>query len=104
MTLVKASWTAPIRPNPLGLSEYAEPSAPTVSDPSTTWYMVMTYLFTVIAFFVVGGVALFANRQQRFSTDDVQINARHMRQELRVIAYLLAGVVILLGVIADKIQ
>jgi hypothetical protein len=49
-------------------------------------------------------VALFANRRQRFSSDNVQINAEYVRQELRVIAYLLAGVVILLGVIADKIQ
>jgi hypothetical protein len=67
-------------------------------------YAVMTYLFTIIAFFAVAGVALFANRRQRFNTDNVQINAKYMRQELRVIAYLLAGVVILLGVIADKIQ
>jgi hypothetical protein len=64
----------------------------------------MTYLFTIIAFFAVAGVALFANRRKNFSTDNVQINAKYMRQELRVIAYLLAGVVILLGVIADKIQ
>jgi hypothetical protein len=65
---------------------------------------VMTYLFTIIAFFAVVGVALFANRRQRFSSDNVQINAKYVRQELRVIAYLRAGVVILLGVIADKIQ
>jgi uncharacterized membrane protein len=53
-------------------------------------------------FFLVGGVALFANRQQRLGTDDIQIAAKQIRQELRVIAYLLAGVVILLGVIADR--
>jgi hypothetical protein len=64
----------------------------------------MTYLFTIIAFFAVAGVALFANRRQRFSTDNAEINAKYMRRELRVIVYLLAGVVILLGVIADKIQ
>ncbi len=64
----------------------------------------MTYLFTVIALFAVGGVALFANRQQHLSTDDIRINARQIRQELRVVAYLLAGIVILLGVIADRIQ
>jgi Na+/H+ antiporter NhaC len=65
--------------------------------------MVMTYLFTVIAFFVVGGIAWFA-RQQHSSTDNIEIGAKQIRHELRVIAYLLAGVVILLGVIADKIQ
>ena len=64
----------------------------------------MTYLFTVIALFAVGGVALFANRQQHFSTDDMQINAKQIRQELRVVAYLLAGIVILLGIIADRIH
>ena len=68
----------------------------------------MTYLFTVIALFAVGGVALFANRQQHFSTDDMQINAKQirqeLRQELRVVAYLLAGIVILLGIIADRIH
>jgi hypothetical protein len=65
--------------------------------------MVMSYLFTVIAFFVVGGVALFANRQQ-LSADDIEINTKQIRQELRVIAYLLAGIVILLGIIADRIH
>ena len=64
----------------------------------------MTYLFTLIALFAIAGVALFANRQQRLSTDNLRVNAKQIRQELRVIAYLLAGVVILLGVIADKIQ
>jgi hypothetical protein len=38
------------------------------------------------------------------STDNLQVNTKQICQELRVIAYLLAGVVILLGVIADKIQ
>jgi len=63
----------------------------------------MTYLFTVIAFFAVGGIALFA-WLQHFSPDNKEINAKQIRHELRVIVYLLAGVVILLGVIADKIQ
>jgi hypothetical protein len=64
--------------------------------------MVMSYLFTVIAFFVVAGVALFANRQQCFSSDNTQVTAKQIRQELRVVAYLLAAIVILLGVIADR--
>lgn len=64
--------------------------------------MVMSYLFTVIAFFVVVGVALFANRQQCFSSDNTQVTAKQIRQELRVVAYLLAAIVILLGVIADR--
>ncbi len=64
--------------------------------------IVMSYLFTVIAFFVVVGVALFANRQQWFSTDNIQVTAKQIRQELRVVAYLLAAIVILLGVIADR--
>jgi hypothetical protein len=64
----------------------------------------MTYLFTLTALFAIAGVALFANRQQRLSTDNLQVNTKQICQELRVIAYLLAGVVILLGVIADKIQ
>lgn len=66
--------------------------------------MVMTYLFTVIALFAVAGVALFANRQQHFDTDDVPINAKQIRHELRTVAYLLAGIMILLGIIADRIH
>ena len=66
--------------------------------------MVMTYLFTVIALFAVAGVASFTNRRQHFSTDDIRINAKQIRQELRAVAYLLAGIVILLGIIADRIH
>ena len=89
------------------LSEYAEQTESTfqpLSDPSNTRRMVMPYLFPVIALFAVVGVALFANRQQRFSTDDIRINAKQIRQELRAVAYLLAGIVILLGIIADRIH
>jgi hypothetical protein len=89
---------------PLRSADYRREFLPVARVSDLIRCVVMTYLFTVIAFFAVAGVALFANRRQRFSTDNVEINAKHMRQELRVIAYLLAGVVILLGVIADKIQ
>jgi hypothetical protein len=46
----------------------------------------MTYLFTLTALFAIAGVALFANRQQRLSTDNLQVNTKQICQELRVIA------------------
>jgi hypothetical protein len=62
----------------------------------------MTYLFTIVAFFAVGTMALFADRQHRFDTDAMQTNTKQVRQELRMITYLLAAIVIFLGITPIK--
>jgi hypothetical protein len=67
----------------------------------------MTYLFTIVAFFAVGTMALFADRQHRLDTDGLdtdamQTNTKQVRQELRMITYLLAAIVIFLGITPIK--
>lgn len=64
----------------------------------------MGYLFTIIAFFGVVAIAMFTDRQQRFDSDKLDTNAKQVRQELRLIAFLLAAILIMLGIIADRIR
>jgi divalent metal cation (Fe/Co/Zn/Cd) transporter len=61
-------------------------------------------MFTTIAFFAVALLALFADRQHRHDSDAVEANAKHARQELRMIVYLLAAILLALGVIADRLH
>lgn len=61
-------------------------------------------LFTVITILATGAMAWFSDRQQRFDDEDQSINAKHARQELRMIVYLLVAIFIMLGVIADRLR
>jgi hypothetical protein len=61
-------------------------------------------MFTMIAFFVIAGIAFFADRQHKHDSSDLDINVKQVRQDLRLIAYELAAVLVMLGVIADKIH
>lgn len=60
-------------------------------------------MFTIGA--IAGGVILawIVSRDQRSDSDDMPTNIKHSRQDLRLIAYLLFGVIVMLGVIADRL-
>lgn len=68
-------------------------------------------MFTVAAFIALAVIAWFSNRQEirerkdsGVPVDDTFLRARilFIRQDLRLIAYLLAGILVMLGVIADR--
>ncbi len=61
-------------------------------------------MFTVGAFLVLCLIAWRVDRRQYADSDDSQENIKHSRQDLRLIAYLLFAVVILLGIIADRLH
>jgi hypothetical protein len=61
-------------------------------------------MFTIIGFAAVALVGWSAARRQPSDSDDPDINAKQTRQDLRFIAYLLCAVVVMLGVVADRIH
>jgi hypothetical protein len=69
-------------------------------------------MFTVIAFFAIAGIAAWSDRQAtkekerpfRFEEDLVQQSIVHAREDLRLIAFVLAALLIMLGIIADKMH
>jgi hypothetical protein len=61
-------------------------------------------MFTLIGIGIIVVVAFLSNREQSkdsCSTDDY---IRYTRQDIRAVAWLLAAVVFMLGLIADRIQ
>jgi hypothetical protein len=61
-------------------------------------------LFTLIGIGMIVLVAFLSNREQRKdggSTDDY---IKYTRQDTRLVVWLLAAVVVMLGIIADRIQ
>jgi hypothetical protein len=71
-------------------------------------------MFTVIAFVGVGliaGYTMRVNAKERYRYDDnrTAIDERmfllllHVRQDMQLIVYLLAGAIVMLGIIADRI-
>lgn len=61
-------------------------------------------MFTIGAFLAFAAIAWFTDRHQRGDPDDVEVNIKHTRQDLRLVAYLLAAILVMLGIIADKIH
>lgn len=72
-------------------------------------------MFTVIAFFGIAAIATLVSRLQDrealggrhpslYDDDQVREAIIHARQDLKLIAYLLAGVIIMLGIVADRIR
>ena len=61
-------------------------------------------MFTVLA--IVGGtiIAWRTSRLQESDESDAPTSIRHTRQDLRLIAFLLFAILIMLGVIADRIH
>jgi hypothetical protein len=60
--------------------------------------------FTTMGFFAVAAIGWYANRDQWRDSDEVPINVKHSRQDLRLVAYILFGILVMLGVIADRIH
>jgi hypothetical protein len=61
-------------------------------------------VFTLIAIGILLVVFAVVERRQKRDTEEPDLNILHARQDLRLIAYLLFGVVIMLGLIADRIH
>lgn len=70
-------------------------------------------MFTMIAFFGVAGICMIVERKQKndliripgtFDDDTVRESIVHARQDLRLVAYLLMGIIVMLGFIADRIH
>jgi hypothetical protein len=70
-------------------------------------------VFTIIAFFGLAVIAWHLMRKQTkeaahqpgdFDNDRVKESVVHARQELRLMAYLFGGILIMLGIIADRIH
>jgi hypothetical protein len=68
-------------------------------------------MFTILAFIAVVGLAWVAQRtldKERigiatFSDEELRQSIFHARQDLRLIAYGIAAILVMLGIIADKI-
>jgi hypothetical protein len=60
-------------------------------------------MFTIITLFAISGLAFAAQWVSRREPTNAEILARHMRQDLRLIVFILAGILVMLGVIADKL-
>lgn len=60
-------------------------------------------MFTVGAFLAVAAISWYVSREQRSDPHEAAVNIRHARQDLRLITYTLFAILIVLGVIADRI-
>lgn len=61
-------------------------------------------MFTVLAFIGITLIAWKVSRKQDDDTDNLEINTMQVRQDMRLVAYLLAGILVMLGVISDRIH
>jgi hypothetical protein len=61
-------------------------------------------MFTTIALIGSGVLAVLSGYQQKNDPSDPNTLALQTRQDLRLIAYLLGGIAIMLGIIADWIH
>lgn len=61
-------------------------------------------MFTFIGIGLVGLVAFLSNREQSKDMGTTDDYIRHTRQDIRAVKWLLAAVVVMLGIIADRIQ
>jgi hypothetical protein len=61
-------------------------------------------MFTLISIGLIVFVGFVANREQNKDTGSTDDYIRQTRQDMRVVTWLLAAIVVLLGVIADRIQ
>jgi hypothetical protein len=58
-------------------------------------------MFTIGAFAIIVLVGAITQRTQRGDSDQVELNIKHARQDIRVVVFLLGFILIMLGVIAD---
>lgn len=69
-------------------------------------------MFTTGAFFLIAIIAWLAQRHRRaenasisglFDDDQVRQAVVHAREDIRLIAYLLGGIIFMLGIVADRL-
>ena len=61
-------------------------------------------MFTFIGFGLVGLVTFFSNREQSKDMGTTDDYIRYTRRDTRAVMWLLAAVIVMLGIIADRIQ
>lgn len=69
-------------------------------------------MFTAGAFFLIAAIAWYVGRANvkdrqnvaMLTDDEVRTAVLHARQDVKLIAFMLGGVIIMLGVIADRIH
>lgn len=61
-------------------------------------------MFTFIGIGLVGLVAFFSNREQSKDMGTTDDYIRYTRRDTRAVMWLLAAVIVMLGIIADRIQ
>jgi hypothetical protein len=61
-------------------------------------------MFTLIGVGMIVVVAFLANREQGKDSDTSDDYIRYSRQDIRIAIWLLAAVVVMLGIIADRIH
>jgi len=61
-------------------------------------------MFVTAAGFAVAAIGLYVSRQNNRDPADTAEIIRHARQDIRLIAYLLAGILVMLGFIADRVH
>jgi F0F1-type ATP synthase assembly protein I len=61
-------------------------------------------MFTGLSLFALVGIALLVMRANTKDLAEKDEQVRHVRQDVRLAAYLLAAILVMLGIIADKIH
>jgi hypothetical protein len=61
-------------------------------------------VFTLIGIGMIVVVGFVADREQRKDSGGTDDNIRHTRQDTRAVVWLLAAVVVMLGIIADRVH
>jgi hypothetical protein len=61
-------------------------------------------VFTLLGCGLIVVLALLANREQNKDSGSTDDYIRHTRQDIRIVVWLLAAIVFMLGVIADRIH
>jgi formate hydrogenlyase subunit 4 len=61
-------------------------------------------MFTIGSFLLIVAIFWFIELHQRADPDDIETNTKHARQDLRLIAYILAAILFMLGIVADRIH
>jgi hypothetical protein len=63
-----------------------------------------TIMYTVISFGMIALIGIILNREQNKDSGSTDDNIRYTRQDIRAVAWLLAAVIVMLGIIADRIH
>ena len=61
-------------------------------------------MFTMIGIGLIALVAFLANREQNKDSGSTEDYIKYTRQDIRMVVWLLAAVVVMLGIVADRIH